>query len=355
MYKIIVIDDEPMITSTLRALIEMMLDYTVYTFNDPLELLESDHVKNEKIDLIISDFIMPQMNGLDLLAEVKKHQPNIVTILLTGYSDKESAIQSINDLGLYYYLEKPWDNNELIKIIRNGIEKATLENELKSKLVLIEKKNNEIKRLYDLLRRDYNKEMDNVIEMIISLTNVIEAKDAYTDGHTRRVSDLSVAIGQKIGLDEKTLNRLELGAMIHDIGKVSTPETILNKPGRLTPDEFNIMKNHPEDGANIIMPLTPLTEIVPIVLSHHEKLDGSGYPNGLKAEQLTQEVRIVCICDIFDALYSERPYRKALSYDQVKNIMDEEVSANHIDGELVKVLYSLYDEGVINNIYNHYK
>ena len=177
MSKILLIDDETMITTTLSTLIEMMLNYEVITFNNPKTLIESGILENEKIDLVISDFIMPYMNGLDLLSLIKEKQPHIIPILLTGYSDKDSAIKSINELGLYYYLEKPWDNSELIKVIQNGLDKAKLEDQLSQKLVVIEKKNQEISRLYDLLRRDFDKEMGNVLEFIVSLTNLVEAKE----------------------------------------------------------------------------------------------------------------------------------------------------------------------------------
>lgn len=352
MSKILIIDDEIMITSTLSTLIQMMLDYEVFTSNDPKQLIESGLLDTEKIDLVISDFIMPYMNGLDLLSLIKEKQPHIVPILLTGYSDKESAIKSINDLGLYYYLEKPWDNNELIKVVENGIEKSKLEKEIKQKLVIIEKKNNEITRLYDLLRRDYDKEMDNVLEFVISLSNLVEAKDAYTENHTRRVADLAIALGKHMNLNKEQLKNIELGAIIHDIGKVSTPESILNKPGKLTPEEFEVMKDHPVAGARIVKPITALQKSTEMVLSHHEKLDGSGYPNGLKAENIDIETRIITVADIFDALYTDRPYRKGMSLEQSLAIIDSDVAAGKLDDKLVKALHMMVASGELNDIYN---
>ena len=351
MCKIIIVDDEQMITETLATLIELMLDYEVYTFNNPADVLKSEVVNHDHVDMIISDFIMPGMNGLELLSALKEKQPHIVTILLTGYSDKDSAIKSINDLGLYYYLEKPWDNNELIKIVKNGIDKATLETALQQKVVVIEKKNQEISRLYELLRRDFNKEMDNVLELILSLSNVIEAKDSYTDGHTRRVADLAVALGKKMNLPDEKLRDLEIGAIIHDIGKVATPEVILNKPGKLTYDEFEVMKQHAEAGANIIRPISTLKSCIPLVLSHHEKLDGSGYPEGLKGEDIDLPTRIISISDIFDALFTDRPYRKALPYDAVQNILNSDVENGKLDLQIINALYNLYDEGFITHLY----
>lgn len=352
MSKILLIDDEPMITTTLSTLIEMMLDYEVITYNSPKALIESGILESEKIDLVISDFIMPYMNGLDLLSVIKEKQPNIVPILLTGYSDKESAIKSINELGLYYYLEKPWDNNELIKVIQNGIEKAKLEKELGQKLVVIEKKNQEISRLYDLLRRDFDKEMGNVLEFIVSLTNLVEAKDAYTENHTRRVADLAIALGKRKALDKEQLKHIEIGAMIHDIGKVSTPESILNKPSALTKEEFEIMKAHPEAGARIIRPISSLQKPSELVLSHHEKLDGSGYPNGLRGEEISIETRIITICDIFDALYTDRPYRKGMSIEKALEIIKSDADHGKLDAELVGYLFEMADSGELTQIYN---
>ncbi len=129
---------------------------------------------------------------------------------MTGYADKENAIKSINEVGLYYYLEKPWDNQELITVIKNGIEKKKFKKtKVHNNMIIIEKRNDEITRLYDLLRKDFNNEMDNVVSVVVALANLIEAKDAYTDGHTRRVSDLSVALGKKAGMNEKDIQDLK--------------------------------------------------------------------------------------------------------------------------------------------------
>ena len=352
MSKILIIDDETMITSTLSTLIQMMLDYDVLTFNDPKALLESGTLETETIDLVISDFIMPYMNGLELLSLIKEKQPGIVPILLTGYSDKESAIKSINELGLYYYLEKPWDNHELIKVVQNGIEKAKLETELKNKVIVIEKKNSEISRLYDLLRRDFDKEMDHVLEFVISLSNLVEAKDAYTDNHTRRVADLALALGKKVDLTSEQLRNVEVGSMIHDIGKVATPESILNKPGALTAEEFEVMKSHPEAGAKIIRPITALGKASELVMSHHEKLDGSGYPLGLKAEAISLETRIVNIADIFDALYTDRPYRRGMTLEKSLSILKEDADRGKLDPVLVDHLFEMAENGELQKIYS---
>lgn len=352
MARILIVDDEPMITSTLSTLVEMMLDYEVVTHNDPLEVIKGDYLQQEKFDLVISDFMMPGIDGLALLSKIIEVQPNIVPILLTGYSDKESAIKSINELGLYYYLEKPWDNNNLIRIIENGIEKRHLEEEVQNKMVVIEKRNHEISRLYDLLQRDFNREMDNVLEFVISLSNVIEAKDSYTDGHTRRVADVAIGIGRRMGLDEKQVKVLDVAAVIHDIGKVGTPEWILNKSGSLSHEEFDVMKEHPEMGAKIIRPISALKECIDPVLHHHEKIDGSGYPHGLKGDEISIESRIISVSDIFDALYTKRPYRDALSIEAVKEIIKKDCESGKLDKSVVKHLFEMITDGTIDEIYN---
>lgn len=351
MPRILIVDDEIMITTTLATLIEMMLDYEVVTCNRPEEILEEGYLEKHNFDLVISDFMMPGLDGIQLLSQILAREPKIVPILLTGYSDKESAIKSINELGLYYYLEKPWDNNDLIRIIQNGVEKRQLEAEIENKMVVIEKRNHEITRLYDLLQRDFNKEMDNVLEFVISLSNVIEAKDSYTDGHTRRVADVAVELGRRMGLEDKQLKVLDVAAVIHDIGKVGTPESILNKPGKLEPEEFTIMKEHPEMGAKIIRPISALKECLDPVLHHHEKLDGSGYPHGLSGEAISIESRIVAVSDIFDALYTNRPYREAMPLEKVMAIIQGDRDSGKLDPAVVNALIDMIEDGTVEKIY----
>jgi putative two-component system response regulator len=351
MSKILIVDDEKMITQTLSTLIEMMLDVEVVTYNDPSEIINSEILKNEKFDMVISDFMMPKLNGIELLGLIKEIQPEIVPILLTGYSDKENAIKSINEVGLYYYLEKPWDNHEIIKVIENGMEKKKLKDDVKEKVIIIEKRNSEITRLYDLLKRDFNQEIGNMVDVVITLANLIEAKDSYTDGHTRRVADVCAAIGNKMNMDHESVKYLEISAMIHDIGKVGTPEAILNKPGALEDHEFFIIKNHPEIGARILRPLTALEPCVDAILHHHEKLDGSGYPDGLKGDQIPLQTRIVAVADIFDALYSDRPYRGKMPLDKVMEIIQKDTDRGKLDSIVVRTLNDLIEDGTIEELY----
>lgn len=342
---ILIVDDEKMITTTLSTLIKMVLKHSVTVYNDPIEALNSKDLLEKKVDLIISDFMMPGMNGIEFLGNVRKVNSDVVTILLTGYADKQNAIRSINEVGLYYYLEKPWDNTELIRIIQNGIEKKDLSDSLKLKYEELESSNREIERLYNLLRNDYEQEIDGIRNLIVSLANVIEAKDQYTDGHTRRVGALSRLIGQKIGCDDDCLNNLEISGIIHVIGKVGVPESILNKPGKLTEDEFEIMKKHTVIGENICKPLNCLNSCLDGIRHHHEKLDGKGYPDGLKNEEVSLSARILAVADIYDALYSDRPYRSKMPMEKVREIMYNDVEVGALDKSIVDTLFSIVDNG----------
>ncbi|MDF2614161.1 MAG: hypothetical protein K0S71_1947 [Clostridia bacterium] len=346
-----VVDDEKMITTTLSTMFKLMLKENVIVYNDVEQALACEELENNKVDLIISDFMMPKMNGLEFLKNVRGKCPDTVTILLTGYADKENAIKSINEIGLYYYLEKPWDNNDLIKVVKNGLEKKELADHLKDKYKEIETSNREITRLYELLKHDYNKETESTKNLIITLANVIEAKDKYTDGHTRRVAMISRMIGERLGLEEEKLNALEIAGIVHDIGKVGVPESILNKPDKLTDEEFEVIKRHSEVGETILKPLDSLRECLVPVRNHHEKINGSGYPDGLKGEDITIETRILAVADIFDALYSDRPYRNKLPLSSVKDILMKDVNSECLDEEVVRMLFDMIDKGDIERVF----
>lgn len=347
---IMIVDDEAMITNTLSNLVRLFLKHNVLTYNNPSDALESDNLISGKVDLIISDFMMPGMNGLEFLKKAKEKSPKLITVMLTGYADKENAIKSINEVGLYYYIEKPWDNNALLRIVQNGLEKKEMEEALVKNFDEIKRSHNEIERLYELLQKDYNEELENSKNLIVTLANVIEAKDAYTDGHTRRVGSICRVIGEKLNLSREQINNLEMAGVIHDIGKVGVSEAILNKPGRLSPEEFDVMKNHTVIGETIIKPLGSLKDCLDAVRHHHEKLDGSGYPDGLKSGDISIEARILAVADIFDALYSDRPYRDRMPIEKAKAILQEEAGKGQLDMTIVQTLFQLLDEGTLDGI-----
>lgn len=347
---IMIVDDEAMITNTLSNLVKLFLKLNVITYNNPSDALQSGHLNDGRVDLVISDFMMPGMNGLEFLKKAKEQSPELITVMLTGYADKENAIKSINEVGLYYYIEKPWDNNALLKIVQNGLEKKEMAETLVKNYGEIKKAHYEVERLYDLLKKDYNQALENSKSLIVTLANVIEAKDEYTEGHTRRVGGICKVVADKLGLPQERVNNLEIAGIIHDIGKVGVSESILNKPGKLTDEEFGIMKNHTVIGETIIKPLGSLKDCLDAVRHHHEKLDGSGYPDGLVSDDVTLDARILAVADIFDALYSKRPYRDRMPLEKAKVILTDEAGKGQLDKKVVETLIALLDGGKLEEI-----
>lgn len=351
MSTIMVVDDEIMITKTLAVLLKMTTKQKVITYNKPEDALKSKELEDNKVDLIISDFIMPQMNGIEFLLRAKELSPTTESILLTGYADKENAIKSINEVGVYYYLEKPWNNDELVKIVSNALDKKRLSNELQQEMIKLEISNKENKRLYELVSKEFDEEKSNTKSLIISLANLIEAKDPYTDGHTRRVSLIAKKLGEEFNLSPKEIDTLEIVGMVHDIGKVAIPDHVLNKPSKLSDEEFDLMKTHTVIGEKIVKPLNSFKEYLLPIKNHHEKLNGSGYPNGLKKEEISFVTRIITVVDIFDALYSDRPYRKKMPIEKAIHILREEVGIGNLDKDIVDKLIQLIENNELDDIF----
>lgn len=201
----------------------------------------------------------------------------------------------------------------------------------------------------DEVRHELAAQNENIEDVVISLARTIDAKDKYTEGHIERVSQYAVFLGERLGLSDRNLETLRIGALIHDLGKVSIDLNILNKPGALTEEEFALIRLHPAMGQQICSPLKALQEVGDIIRHHHEKLDGSGYPDGLKGDQVSQNARIVAIADIFDALTTERSYRPALTVEKALDIMKEEAAQGKLDSYLLAEFEAmLFDLGVIN-------
>jgi len=331
---ILIVDDEEIITYSLSMHLSLSTNLNVITSNDPVNALKE--IRNRNIDLVISDYLMPGMNGIEFLTEVKKIDEDITLILLTGYADKENVIKAVNQVGVYYYIEKPWDNDSLIKVINNGLEKASLVKQLKKKIMEIETSQNEINRLYHILEKDFRVQVESIENVMVSLAYLLEAKDKYTVGHTQRVSEYAVKLAVKTGLENDRIEKLRMAGLIHDIGKIGVPEVILNKPGKLSEEEFELVKAHTVIGSNICKPLVNFSDLYDMIRHHHEKLNGSGYPDGLKDDEISIEARILSVADVFDALYSDRPYRSKLPLDKVIEILREESDKRNLDARLVE-------------------
>lgn len=291
-----------------RELLSTLLShegYQVISVSDGQQALQQ--VAFDSIDLAILDVMMPRKTGFDVCLAIKSKPDTrlIPVLLLTSLNSDDDRIRGIM-CGADDFLCKPVNKHELLA------------------------------RVHSLLRlKQFTDELDNAEAVLSSLALSIEAKDPYTEGHCDRLSKYSVSIGEKLGLPEDLRVALRRGGLVHDIGKLAVPEHILLKPGPLTADERKIMEQHTLAGERICAPLRSFRNVLPIIRHHHEKQDGSGYPDGLKGDQIPLTARILQITDIYDALTTDRPYRKALPPQKAFAIMREEVKRGWWDGSVL--------------------
>src|SRR5882757_3492389 len=304
---ILVADDNEANRELLSALLSAE-DYQVVCVADGQQALA--RVNSGSIDLALLDVVMPRPTGFEVCQAMKSKPETrlIPVILLTSLNSDADRIHGIM-CGADDFLNKPVNRQELLA------------------------------RANSLLRlKQFTDELDNAETVLFSLALSIEAKDPYTEGHCDRLSKYSVALGEKHGFPPDLRLALRRGGLVHDIGKLSVPESILLKPGPLTPEERKIMEQHTVIGERICAPLRSFRNVLPIIRHHHEKQDGSGYPDGLKGQEVPLTARILQVTDIYDALTTDRPYHKAVSSQRAFAIMREEVNRGWWDASLVDQL-----------------
>ncbi len=291
-HTILLVDDEVNNLQLLRRTLRH--DYNILTASNGKEALEIVEGKGDEIALIVSDQKMPEMEGTEFLKRVAGEYPDIVKILLTGHLDVDAIVDSINDCHLYQYIVKPFDPEELKLTIDSGIKKFDLVN---NKTVIL---------------KDLRELFYKTIKLIAS---ALDAKDPYTHGHSLRVTMYSLILAKNLNLDDTTLEEIETAGLLHDIGKIGIPQSILCKPGKLTDEEYEVMKSHPAQAEKMLMGIKKLTVVSNWLRCHHERWDGKGYPNGLKGEEIPISGRIIALADTYDAMTSTRSYRQALSHE----------------------------------------
>ena len=337
-YKILAVDDEEGIIDSLSIFLKRS-GYNFTGVTDPLEAIEK--IKNEHFDMLILDFIMTPLHGDQVVEEIRKFNKELYILLLTGHKDLAPPLDTIRRLDIQGYCEKSDKFDQLLLLIESGIKAI-------SQMNLIKKINTELKDTYEKLERSY-------MESIQTIRYTVEAKDAYTRGHSDRVSEYSVLIGKHMGLSEEDLRTLRIGGLFHDVGKIGVPDSILLKPGKLTDDEYSEIKNHPTIGAHILSTATIFRDLIPIVKHHHERYDGNGYPSRLKGEEIPFLARITAVADTFDAMTSKRTYRDSLPLDVVKAEI-EKCKGTQFDPEIadafLDILNNHYDD--IVEIQNRY-
>lgn len=299
-YKIMAIDDDAGILDSLKVVLGRS-GYALTCFTNPLQAIET--LKKENYDLLLLDFIMDPLHGDEVVEEIRKFDESLYIILLTGHKDLAPPLETLKKLDIQGYCEKSDNFAQLLLLVQSGLKSV-------DQMCTINKMNEELK--------DKNEELEAAyLDTIGVLRQTVEAKDTYTRGHSDRVSAYSVLIGEKLGLSDSDLHTLKIGGLFHDIGKIGIPDSILLKEAKLNDEEYSQIKNHPSIGAHILGGVPMFKDIIPIVLHHHERFDGRGYPSQLKGEDIPYFARIAAVADTFDAMTSKRSYREALPLEKV--------------------------------------
>lgn len=313
--RILIVDDEHEITEILKDLLSDEYDcQTVGSAEGALALLaETD------FQLVISDITMPGMSGLEMLPFVKRISPKVVVVMISGMQTVESAIGALR-LGAFDYLMKPFDLRQVEAVVKRALEhhqlivaKQRYEDQLEE---LVEQRTKELDRALNSLEDAYR-------STLRALTSALETRDSETHGHSERVVTYSLRLGREYGLTGDKLKALEFGSLLHDIGKIGVPDSILRKPGKLTEAEWIKMREHPLHGQQILRGIEFLEGAARVVSQHHEKWDGSGYPLGLHDEEIDVCARIFAVADAFDAITSDRVYRRGKSYQEAAKELDD--------------------------------
>jgi putative two-component system response regulator len=315
MPKILLAEDDDFLRDMTRTVLEIN-GFDVFAYPDGQLALES--FLQISPDLVVSDINMPNLDGFGLLDAIRR-LPNgaVVPFLFLSAQSERDDVTAARRLGADDLLAKPFEPVDLISAVQARLERRRM----------IE--------LFDTRQAH--------LQTITLLANVIEARDPYTRGHVERVQKLALELGRALKWSSCDLTILEYGALLHDIGKVTVPEVILNKPSRLTPEEFAIIREHTIAGANIIDGVSHLRDARIYILYHHEKWDGTGYPEGLRGNNIPREGRLLSIVDVYDALITERPYHKQMAPREVLNFL-RGGAGTHFDPEMVEQFCELQEE-----------
>jgi putative nucleotidyltransferase with HDIG domain len=334
--RILVVDDE----ETIREIVSSMLAGAHFQTRqaasgvEAMSLLES----GEEFDLVLSDLMMAEMDGIALLERAKEKYPDVPVVMVTAVHDIQVALQALRN-GAYDYLLKPFEREQLLATVRRALENRRLKREndaYRTNLeALVAARTQQWKAALSDLERSY----DITLE---ALGDALDLKDRETENHSKRVTAFTIAIAQKMGLSKEDIRVIARGAFLHDIGKMAIPEKILTKPGKLTPDEVDVMKEHAWYGYKIVKNIPFLSEAAEIVYSHQERFDGTGYPRRLKGEEIPLGARIFSIADTFDAITSNRPYRDKQS-DEAARKEIQLWSGRQFDPRIVEVFLSMPD------------
>jgi putative nucleotidyltransferase with HDIG domain len=305
-YSILLVDDEIGVIDSLSVVLGKS-GYKIDGTVDPLDAVEK--LKEEHYDLMILDYLMSPIHGDEVVRLVREFNRDVYILMLTGHKDLAPPIETIRALEIQGYCEKSDRFDQLILLVESGIKSVEQMRELRQF-------KDELSNTYELLENRY-------MDTIETLRQVVDAKDVYTRGHSERVSYFSYKIGEHLGLTKEQLEILRVGGLFHDVGKVGIPDRVLLKPSKLDADEYEIIKTHPTKGLQILSGTEAFKEMLPLIVQHHERLDGYGYPNNLKGEEIDFLARIVSVVDAFDAMQSNRAYRSKYTLDRTISQLKE--------------------------------
>jgi len=326
-HTVLFVDDEVNILKALQRLLRHE-EMTVLCASRPEDALEV--LAQTPVQLVVTDQRMPEMSGVDLLSKVCERQPDVVRMLLTGYTEMDVAVDAINRGQIYRLITKPWNDDELRATIRQAFDHWDLKDEIK--------RLNQVTREQNFRLQDMNRNLEAkvrertkqlvakhqelrraYVQTVGALAEAVDAKDAYTRGHSERVGVYASKIAREMGFAKEFIERVYIAGLLHDVGKIGVRDAVITKPDRLSSDEYEEIKAHPEIGARILEPVDFLRDVAPCVRHHHEWYDGSsrGYPARLRGDQIPLPSRIILVADTVEAMTSDRPYRKALPLDHV--------------------------------------
>lgn len=301
-------DEEHILQSVRRLFVDNGLEVLLATGGE--EAIRCFETRD--IDVIVTDYLMPGMKGVELLSRIKVISPDTVRILMTAHADLTMAIEAINLGEVFKFITKPWDNDLFVATVEEGIS-----------------------------RHQVIRSLRNADEAtLLSLATTIELKDPYTRGHCDRVARFALSVAEALGLPEPLCKDIRHGSWLHDCGKIGVPEWILNHPGKLDENRLQIIRRHPLWGADVARQARLSQRIVNIILHHHERFDGQGYPSGLRSDAIPLEARIVTVADIYDALTTDRPYRKGYPFDEALTMVSS-MREKELDPEIADIFIAL--------------
>lgn len=336
--RILIVDDE----EAIREIVFSMLTMAGYQCQQAGSGLEALAIldSGEQFELVLSDLMMAELDGIGLLERAKEKYPEMPVVMVTAVHDISVALAAIRN-GAYDYLLKPFEREQLLATVRRAMENRRLKLENRAYQTnlesLVAARTDQLRQAMSDLERSY----DITLE---ALGDALDLKDAETEGHSKRVTAFTIAMARAMGLSAERIRVIARGAFLHDVGKMAIPDAILRKPGALTPDEVTIMREHCYRGYQMVRKIPFLAEAAEIVYSHQECWDGSGYPRGMKGEDIPLGARIFAIADTLDAITSDRPYRAAQTFGAAR----EEIarwSGRQFDPAIVKVFLTI-PEGV---------